>query len=84
MPWTDTIPASRRAKLMTVLDEDGADHLRYARGDRAFAVFLLVADAACRRRIGFSIFDLEDACWRDFYDDGLTPSEALAAARDNT
>ena len=83
MPWTDTIPADRHSKLMATLDQDGADHLRYAGGDHGFAAFLLVADAACRRRIGVSIFDLEDACWRDFYDDGLTPSEALAAARDN-
>ena len=82
MPWIRTIPADRRVKLMTLLDQDGADHLRYAAGDREFAAFLLVADAACRRRLGVSIFDLEDACWRDFYDDGLSPSEALAAARD--
>jgi hypothetical protein len=69
---------------MALLDELGAEHLRYAGGDRGFAVFVLVADAVCRRRLGVSIFDLEDACWRDFFDDGLTPGEALRAARDHT
>jgi hypothetical protein len=67
---------------MTLLDQDGAEHLRYAAGDRGFAAFLLGADTLAFRRLGLSIFDLEDACWRDFYDDGLTPAQALCVARD--
>jgi hypothetical protein len=68
--------------VMTMLDRDGAEHLRYADGDRGFAAFLLGADTLAWRRLGVSIFDLEDACWRDFYDQGMTPGEALRAARD--
>ena len=83
MSWTETLSPERRRTLTATLDEHGAEHLRYAGGDREFAMFLLVADARCQRRLGVSIFDLEDACWRDFYDDGLTPAEALRAARDS-
>lgn len=82
MPWIDTLSADHHQLLMTVLDTDGAEHLRYADGDRRFAAFLLAADTLARRRLGVSIFDLEDACWRDFYDDGMTPGEALRTARE--
>jgi exopolysaccharide biosynthesis protein len=83
MPWIDTSPPQRRRQLETALDADGAEHLRYAAGDPDFAMFLLVADAAAGRRLGVSIFDLPDACWRDFYDDGLTPMEAVATASES-
>lgn len=83
MSWTDTLPTDRHRKLSAALDEIGAEHLHYAHGDRDFALFLLVVDARCRRHQGVSIFDLEDALWRDFYDDGITPAEALDAARES-
>ena len=28
-------------------------------------------------KVGLGIHDLPDACWRDYYDDGLHPLEAL-------
>lgn len=83
MSCTDTLSTDRHHKLAAALNDFGADHLRYASGDRGFAMFLLAADARSRRHHGVSIFDLEDALWRDFYDEGLSPAEALDAARDS-
>jgi hypothetical protein len=83
MSWTDSLPTDRHHKLAAALDDIGADHLRYAADDRGFAMFLLVTDYRCCRHHCVSIFDLEDALWRDFYDEGLSPAEALDAARDS-
>jgi hypothetical protein len=83
MPWTANLSQEKHDKLMTALDQQGHEHLRHAGEDRDFAAFLLVADALALRRKGISIFDLPDYCWRDVYDDGLTPAEALQAALDN-
>jgi hypothetical protein len=83
MTWTTDLSQGKHDKLMAALDEHGREHLEYAGGDRDFAAFLLVADTALRTKRGVSIFDLPDYCWRDAYDDGLTPGDALQAARDN-
>ena len=44
------------------------------------ADWLLVADVTCIRRLGVSIFDIADWAWRDAYDCGENPGEALRAA----
>jgi hypothetical protein len=80
MAWIDTITADRRAKLDAVLTEQGDEHLRFANSDRGFAAFLLVADALAFKYVGVSIFDLPYYCWRDAYDDKMTPAEALRTA----
>lgn len=80
MSWTDDLSENTRAKLMTALDTHGTEHLRYAGNDRPFAAFLLAADQGCHARHGVSIFDLADFRWRDAFDDGLTPAEALTNA----
>jgi hypothetical protein len=84
MSWTDRLTSAQHDALVAALNTDGAEHLHYASGDRDFARFMFAADLICRRRLGVSVFDLEDACWRDFHADGLTPYEALRAARENT
>lgn len=33
--------------------------------------------------IGLGIHDLEDACWRDYYEDGLHPLEAINCANED-
>ena len=83
MTWADDLTTERRAKIESALDRSGAEHLRYANGDRNFAAFLLVADATAFKTIGVSIFDLPDFCWRDAHDDGMTPAEALRVARES-
>ncbi|MEH1124789.1 hypothetical protein [Micromonospora sp. CPCC 206061] len=80
MAWIDIIDDNSRAKIDAKLTERGAEHLRYANGDREFAAFLLVADALAYKHFGLSIFDLPDYCWRDAYDDEMTPAQALHVA----
>jgi len=33
--------------------------------------------------VGLGIHDLADACWRDYYEDGLHPLEALNCANED-
>jgi hypothetical protein len=57
------------------------DILEYAGGDEEFASYLDEANRLCERRLGgLGILDLPDYCWRDAYDDGVSPREALRAA----
>jgi hypothetical protein len=79
--WLDEQDPQRRTAIRAVLDsERGSWYLTYARGDRGFAGWLLVADALCRRRVGLSIFDLTDWAWRDAYDTGEPPGAAVRQA----
>lgn len=34
-------------------------------------------------KVGLGIHDLADACWRDYYEDGLHPLEALNCANED-
>ena len=36
-----------------------------------------------QRAIGLSPYDLADTTWREFYDSGMAPDEAIAAAADD-
>ena len=49
----------------------------YADGDAPFAAYLEKCDSICIGRIGLSIFDLEDIPWRDNFDDGVEPRDAV-------
>ena len=80
MSFIDTIPGHVRDAVLASFEADGDEHRTYAGDDREFAVWLYVTDRSCRARIGVSIFDLADFCWRDHFDDGATPKEALSAA----
>ena len=83
MTWTGTLTSDRHSKLMALLDSPrAAEHLNYASGDREFAAFLLTADALAYRHIGVSIFDLPDACWRDFYNDEMIAAQAVKIVRE--
>lgn len=83
MPWTQTLTEAKRTELLAAVDKQGSDHLTYANGDKEFAGFLLTADAIASKRLGFSIFDLPDACWADYYQDGMKPGEALRVVLEN-
>ena len=52
----------------------------YAGGDLRFATWWLMVDRACMRKIGLTTHDIADYTWRDAYDDGMSPSDALADA----
>jgi len=46
----------------------------------SFEAWMQKTDAALVRRCGMSSMDLPDCCYRDWYDDGVTPSEAAREA----
>lgn len=49
-------------------------------GDAWFGLWMHVANQKCQRLIGLGIHDLEDWTWRDAYDAGNSPFEALRDA----
>jgi hypothetical protein len=62
-------------------DSAHARELRsYARGDQRFAYWMYLVDRRLSRACGLTSTDMEDHTWRDAYDDGLSPREALADA----
>ncbi len=40
-------------------------------------------DEIVSRKIGVGVEDLPDAPWRDYYEDGLTPHEAIECAKED-
>ncbi|HKT03049.1 MAG TPA: hypothetical protein VJT31_26265 [Rugosimonospora sp.] len=82
MAWTDTLTDDTRRMMMRALDQRGAEYLDTAGGDRPYAAFLMATDTAAWRDCGVSIFDLPDYNWRATYDQGMSPTQALAAALD--
>ena len=72
----DFDPAKVEAKAATV----SSQWLNYAGGDRYFALWLAIADRHVARKIGLGIMDLADICYRDLYDDGVSPKDAAAEA----
>lgn len=87
MTWWDEQPDERRTALTEALNSQrGRRYLQYADGSVGFAAWLLVADRACVRSLGVSIFDLSDWAWRDAYDAGDPPGAAVreAVAADDT
>lgn len=49
---------------------------RYAGDDDEFGLWIALVDRYIFRACGFSLHDLEDMPYRDWYDSGLSPSEA--------
>jgi len=49
----------------------------YAGDDDRFGYWLLLVDRRLGRIIGLSIFDMEDHTWRDDYEAGMSPKDAL-------
>ena len=58
----------------------------YSGGHIAFEGWLRLTDKAVRRKAGLSLFDLADTTLYDFFEDGITPSEAatLVLSEDDT
>ena len=81
-PWFDTLPGLR---LQQVIEEQG-DRLRerHHTDDVYFAVWLHALNRAVQRRVMLSFDDLEDWCYRDAYDGGMSPKDAaLEMLEDN-
>jgi hypothetical protein len=49
----------------------------------SFRAWLRVCDSLIYDAIGVSLHDLIDCTWRDWYDDGLSPSEATEDIRND-
>lgn len=47
---------------------------------RTFEEWMALVDAAVQSRTGMSADDLPDCCYRDWYDDGLSPKQAAIRA----
>jgi len=45
-----------------------------------FEVWMRDVDASVKAKIGMSVHDLPDACFRDWYDDGMKPGAAASKA----
>lgn len=58
-----------------------ADLLKHSRPQRlTFQEWLKAVDAVLASRIGMSHDDLPDCCYRDWYDDGISPGRAAGRA----
>ena len=49
----------------------------------AFDAWFEAVDAACTRRTGLGVSDMPDYCWRDTFDAGTSPEDALVAFAEN-
>jgi len=45
-----------------------------------FEEFMTECDAICVSEIGVGVHDMPDLMWRDFFDDGLSPQDAIDCA----
>ena len=43
-----------------------------------FKQWMKQVDTLLERGIGLSSMDISDKCWRDMFDDGITPKEAVS------
>lgn len=55
----------------------------YAGGDPRFAEWLNTVDQMVVQTAGLSMFDFPDALWRDHFDDGLSPRDAIETVAEN-
>lgn len=92
-PWVESLDPDQLQAALDRLRRNAGDHepiatqaMQYARGDEHFALYLAMCARKCQRAIGVTIWDLADCLWRDWYDDGLPPREAVLECieRDDT
>jgi hypothetical protein len=81
MTWLEELDAGRRADLRRLFRGPRAERAReHAEGDDEYGLWLMVVDIGCRKVDGRSAFDLADTTWREWFDEGLGPKEALRLA----
>ena len=49
----------------------------------SFDTWYKECDGIVSRRLGLGIDDLPDATWRDYYDDGMSPRDAIECAKED-
>ena len=81
MTWLSSKPADVIGPAMQHLADSEDPHAvavrDYCGGDLRFGVWLYLVDKRCRTVVGLGVFDVEDYRWRDKYDSGDSPKEAL-------
>ena len=86
--WIDQQEAKDRVKFAKAMQawREGGGSTRaqeYAENDLRFGLWLYYCDKRCQRLVGLSIFDLSDHTWRDDYDGGTSPKDAVTSLLEN-
>jgi hypothetical protein len=88
--WLDAQDQTKVTRVIQQLPEKNwvvgsteCAHYADGAGDERYLLWLYLTDRRCRKVVGLSIFDLSDANYGDFYQDGMSPSEAARAALEN-
>ncbi|PPJ36483.1 hypothetical protein C5E45_20790 [Nocardia nova] len=80
MTWFDNLPAKKRLLLQSRLQDAMAAPVReYAKDDVGFGCWLLIAISAYYLKVPTAELVVPEAHWRNHYDNGLSPFEALEA-----
>lgn len=81
MTWLDAQPAEKvdasLADLRATGGERWAQRVADVDGDERFALWLLLVDQRMQRAVGVTHRDIGDWTWRDAYDGGYSPREAM-------
>lgn len=78
MTWFDNQPEDKRLAMQARLDDNLAAPVREcAQGDTGFGCWLLIAVNAYFMRVHPSELVVPEASWRDLYDSGIAPLDAL-------
>jgi len=59
-------------------DDSDPTMASYTAGHLGFHGYMRAVDALLHRRLGIGVFDLPDRCWRDAYEDEVSPNDAVA------
>ena len=88
--WLDNQDQAKVTKVIEqmreknwVIGSTGYAHYAGGAGDERYLLWLYLTDRRCRKIVGLSIFDLSDANYGDFYQDGMSPSDAARTAVEN-
>lgn len=80
MSWLDQQDPVLVERRLEELRETPPRAAAHANGDERFGLWLHLADVACMRSFGISIFDLADWGWYSAYESGQGPKRAMLEA----
>jgi hypothetical protein len=84
MTYIDTLDQTKVDEAITTLtrqDDPAAEKLfAYCGHDYRFALWMTLVNMRIVRRLGLTAWDVEDWRWRDAFDDGSSPRDAVTDA----
>lgn len=89
MTWIDNQISSgattteKVAEAAAKLTAESPDYLASSGGDVHFALYVRLVDALMRKHFGITHNDIADFLWRDAFDAGTKPDEAIKDALAN-